>query len=63
MKRLFLLGMLVMAASMVSAQNCAALLLPYFGSAELTAQFAQDHPEKFNYHCCEARAALSLIHI
>ena len=57
MKRLFLLGMLVMAASMVSAQNCAALLLPYFGSAELTAQFAQDHPEKFNYHCCEARAA------
>ncbi|MBP5341546.1 MAG: hypothetical protein J6Y52_04210 [Bacteroidales bacterium] len=57
MKRLFLLGMLVVTASMASAQNCAALLEPYFGSAEKTAQFAQENPEKFAYHCCEARSA------
>ena len=57
MKRLFLLGMFVVTASMASAQNCAALLEPYFGSAEKTAQFAQENPEKFDYHCCRARAA------
>lgn len=57
MKRLFLLGMFVVTASMASAQNCEALLLPYFGNAERMAQFAQAHPEKFDAHCCRARAA------
>ncbi|MBO7101401.1 MAG: hypothetical protein J6V98_05190 [Bacteroidales bacterium] len=54
MKRFALFGMMLLAVAGMQAQNCEALLLPYFGSAARMAEYPAD---KVDWYCCFVRAA------
>ena len=54
MKRFALFAMMLMAVAGTQAQNCEALLLPYFGS---TARMAEYPADKLDWYCCYAQAA------
>lgn len=55
MKRILLLGLMTVASLWAVAQDCEALLLPFFGSAE---RMQACPPDKLQYHCMWAQAAL-----
>lgn len=54
MKRFALFGMMLLAVAGMQAQNCEALLLPYFGS---TARMAEYPADKVDWYCCFVHAA------
>lgn len=55
MKRIVLFGLLLAAGWAAGAQDCTALLLPYFrGNTALMATYPQD---KLDWYCCYVRAA------
>ena len=54
MKRFALFGMMLLAVAGMQAQNCEALLLPYFGS---TARMAEYPADKVDWYCSFVHAA------
>lgn len=58
MKKLVIIAALLMAVAGVKAQDCEALVLPYFGGdMESMEYYKSVAPEKFNLRCGFARAA------
>lgn len=58
MKRIILTASLVLVFAGLKAQNCEALMLPYFGNdAARMAEYQQMAPSKFAWRCAYARTA------
>lgn len=58
MRKLVIIAAMVLAATSMKAQDCEALMLPYFGgNMERLATYRDNAPEKFNYRCIFAQSA------
>ena len=58
MKKLVIIAALLIAAAGVKAQDCEAIMLPYFkGNVERMQAYRDDAPEKYMYRCVFAQAA------
>ena len=58
MKKLVIIAALLMAVAGVKAQDCEALVLPYFGNdATRMARYKAEAPHKFEWRCAVARFA------
>lgn len=58
MKKLVIIAALLMAVAGVKAQDCEALVLPYFGNdATRMARYQTEAPYKFEWRCAYAKAA------
>lgn len=58
MKKLVIIATLLMAAVGVKAQDCEALMLPYFrGNIDRMTEYRDNAPEKFEYRCVFAQSA------
>lgn len=58
MKKLVIFAALFMAASVAKAQDCEAIMLPYFyGNVESMEQYRDQAPEKYMIRCVYAQAA------
>lgn len=58
MKKLVIIATLMLVAGGLKAQDCEALMLPYFrGNVEQMNEYRDNAPEKFMYRCVFAQAA------
>ncbi len=58
MKKLVIIAALLMAVAGVKAQDCEAIMLPYFGNdATRMARYKAEAPHKFEWRCAVARFA------
>ena len=58
MKRIILTAALLLGALGLKAQDCDAIMLPYFGYSKAQLEnYKSEAPEKFDYRCAYARAA------
>ena len=58
MKKLVIIAVLIVAAAGVKAQDCEAIMLPYFGgNMERMAAYRDKAPQKYMYRCVYAQSA------